>query len=302
MTRLALLGCDDAYVSAVERIGEAATIVEEIDPGSIEQSLEGAVGEVDAIVVGPGCEARMALAGRAARAGKHVLVSLAFADPVEEVAELVEVCSGAGVTLMFGSRRLYSPAVHVVRQSLASGKLGSLGALRIHCWHPMEDAVRADAPPGELIEQIAVACRLFGSDPEAVYSLRRAHGGTDSISVHFGFRDGGMALVDVTLVQPDMQGYCSLTAIGSTGAAYADEHRDAHLVVGEGAPVALLLDQERATRINELGEFLAAVRDARWPTSAGEWVTAAMSVTKVVLDGIASGHSLRREGAGYERV
>ena len=122
MTRLALLGCDDAYVSAVERIGEAATIVEEIDPGSIEQSLEGAVGEVDALVVGPGCESRMALAGRAARAGKHVLVSLAFADPVEEVAELVEVCSGAGVTLMFGSRRLYSPAC------TSSGKVSPRGS------------------------------------------------------------------------------------------------------------------------------------------------------------------------------
>lgn len=304
MTRLALLGCDDGYVSAVERFGSVEIIVDETDPPSIDGALDERIEEVDAVVVGPDCESRSAVARRSALAGKHVLVADAFADTLDETEDLVSVCSERGVTLMLGSERLYAPAVQTVKESIDSGKLGALGALRIHCWLSGEDdaAVGPGGRSGALVEQIAIARWLFGSAPTEIFSLRRARGGAETVSVHFGFADGGMALIDVTLSPPDMQGYYTLSAIGSTGAAYADEHRDAHLVFGEGAPLAFLPEQDRARRINEVGEFLAALREQRAPTTGGEWLTAALEVTKAVLDGIASGAALRWEGAGYEPV
>lgn len=175
---------------------------------------------------------------------------------------------------MLASRRRFQPSVAAVKEALASGKLGSPAFLRIHHWQP-RDAGRPDdweratrRIPGtvwsELINHLELAVWTFDRSPAEIFAQGRARSGTtdhwpDYLQLHLGFPDGGMALISLAFGLPAGDGYDALSLIGSTGAAYADDHPQRQLVFRGDAPRAVLGRDDILMRTAHLRTFVNAV-------------------------------------------
>ena len=235
------------------------------------------------------------LARAAAEAGKHVMVAAPLVTSVVQLDEMFAACEAAEVCLFVSHPWRFDPAVRAAKEAIEAGKLGELGLVRIHDWQAVrEDHSRAaEALCGRstfsrIAAQIDLASFLFDSPAEVVHTVATwaveasCHG---SLLVHLGFAGGGMALVDFAAL-PCGDDYYSVTAIGSRGAAYADDHYNAHLLFG-GGRVAALPSSRGESLLPQL-EALADTITQRRPAT----VTAAAA--RAALDAaVAAGESLR---------
>ena len=154
----------------------------------------------------------------------------------------------------------FSPSVLPVEESRRNGQLGEPGLLRIHHW-----LVTPSEAPATAFPQVDLAHWFFGCRPEHIHTLRREH----YLHYHLGFKDGGMALIDIATHRPGKENYYSMHLIGSQGAAYADDHRNVHLQFGPGGTRAHLHPPNELLAVQAmLTEFTAGLREDR-PWSVG---------------------------------
>ncbi|MEE8164563.1 MAG: Gfo/Idh/MocA family oxidoreductase, partial [Myxococcota bacterium] len=198
------------------------------------------------------------------------------------LAELAKACRKASRCFMPAHPWRFRPSVRAVRDALDAGKLGKPGLLRIHRW---DRSAGAEGVSAQLIPEIDLANWFFASPPREIYALAR----DDYLQVHLGFANGGMALIDHAALPTDT-GYYSLSLIGSTGAAYADDHRDLQLLLAGDTPSALGKVEGILPVIGQLDEFASAIRAARQPSVTMEATVAALDV----LDAVTSAARERR--------
>ena len=153
----------------------------------------------------------------------------------------------------------FSPEALAIRESLYSEELGQPGLMRMHLWtSPLGSGGRA-----AIIGAVDLALWLFGDEPESVHGVSDAVDSDLCSLIHLGFPYGGMAVLSFTSSLPEGEGYRSLSLIGSTGAAYADDHRDRNLFFGGGAPAASCPSFEHAMIQPMLQRFVAEVREGQ---------------------------------------
>jgi predicted dehydrogenase len=320
MIRLALLGCGsavDSYALIASRLRDVRfTVVAEPDE---ETARRGArvldatelVGGVDALLATYrdrfdalllGSAALPVEAGkRAAAAGKHVLVKTSLLGSVAAVDEIVEACRTAGVQFMTGEAARFLPSVLAIKACLGDGKLGEPGLLRIHRWEPRHGSALDD-----LTADIDLTCWLFGRQPTHVYAIGGSRpAGVENepyayMQLHLGFSEGGMALIDEARTLPDGAGYLSISLIGSTGAAYADDHHDMQLRYGGGDPSALKPAQGPTHLQAQLEAFVRAIEGGREPIASGIEPRTAMLVAEAATRSMAATRVARLSGASYE--
>ncbi len=175
----------------------------------------------------------------------------------------------------------FLPSVQSVKRSLDDNKLGQAGLLRIHRWLPPGEGVGALAD--RILPDADLACWLFGSTPETVWSLQSA-ANPEYIQFHLGFANDGMAMIDVAASLPSGGDYFSLTMIGGTGAAYADDHHNMNLLYSGGQPNAIRASQGRADLVGQLQEFVDAISEQRAPSVTVADTTRAVEVLDQVLE------------------
>ncbi len=185
------------------------------------------------------------LAVETASAGKPTLVLDPFRLSEATRAQLAALPTVPGHTARF------VPSIGEVYQTCAAGKLGAAGLLRIHLWQSVAD--RADEL---LAEQLDLAIWLFGRQtPETTYTVSRP----GYTQVHLGFAPTGMALIDLDTSLPAGNDYYSLSLIGSTGAAYADDHRNMNLVWDADGSRMLPTEEGQVAFRNLLAAFVGAI-------------------------------------------
>src|SRR6266545_4069997 len=81
---------------------------------------------IDALVIASPARTHAELAGRALRAGKHVLVEKPLALSTADAVALAEQASASGLVLLVGHTFEYNPAVAKMRALLQAGDLGEL--------------------------------------------------------------------------------------------------------------------------------------------------------------------------------
>ena len=202
-----------------------------------------------------------------------------------EVTVRLAALGQADTLLMPAHSWRFLPSVQSVKRSLDDNKLGQAGLLRIHRWLPPGEGVGALA--NRILPDADLACWLFGSAPETVWSLQST-ANPDYIQFHLGFASDGMAMIDVATSLPSGGDYFSLTMIGGTGAAYADDHHNMNLLYGGGQPNALRASQGRADLVGQLQEFVDASGEQRKPIVT---LTDTARATKVVRQVLKSAES-----------
>jgi myo-inositol 2-dehydrogenase / D-chiro-inositol 1-dehydrogenase len=250
--------------------------------------------DIDVVVIHGSVTKRADLAVRAAQAGKHVFVSSPLAVNSEEVERIARACETASVALVVGSHVRFRPSVMAVKTALDSGKLGLPGLLRIHCWEPDEPANRGailNRDQGEfrsrILQQLDLALWMYPQPPKEVFaSTRGRHASADQwpdyLQIHLGFPNGGMALISLSRNMPVGDDYQTVSLICSTGAAYADDHLQKHLIFRGDRPQAVQRDEIVPTLVNQLKDFAEAVASKRSPMIAADGMYAAMKLTDAI--------------------
>ena len=325
--RLALIGCGDAasgYLAArphLQRAVFAAAVDPDLTRASVAaRALDASISTdsfddllaqnsdaFDAVLINWSGTTRAGLLEKAAEAGKHVLVETPLALSTDGADAAIEACRSAGVCLMVGQALRFMASVQKVRDSLASGKLGTLGLLRVHRWETLGTGPeRGDGTVlGQVIREIDLANWLFGRPPTEVYAVGRGQSNADLdgpgyVQVHLGFPDGGMAMIDYSMTLPQGAGYFSLSLIGSTGAAYADDHHNMNLLYRGGVPFALNPGQGQGHALAQLQEFVDAVQEEREPAVTGTDGRAAIQVAQAAVESMTSERVARLAGGRYE--
>ena len=208
----------------------------------------------------------------AAEWGRHIL--LHHWDPAG-IRSVDAACSRAGANFMPSHPWRFRPSVQALIRSHQRGDLGEPGLVRIHRWRP--EPVRS-IEPASIIPEIDLILWIFGSAHEAAHAVSR---GTDFLQVHLGFAQGGMALADYAWGVAG--GYDSLSLIGGTGAAYADDHHNMNLLFAAG-PVQAIRTGQGATDVNALlKEFVMAIDEGRPPAVAARDTLLALETAQTVL-------------------
>lgn len=175
----------------------------------------------------------------------------------------------------------FMPSIQSVKRSLDAGKLGQAGLLRIHRWLPPDESGASLSE--RILPDADIACWLFGDAPKTVWSLQSA-ANPDYIQFHLGFANDGMAMIDVAASLPSGGDYFSLTMIGGTGAAYADDHHNMNLLYNGGQPNALRTSHGQANLAGQLQEFVDAVGEQREPSVTPADTARAVEVVGQVLE------------------
>ena len=257
--------------------------------GGLEFVLEEA--SSDAVVLTNGEGDLLARVTAAVDAGRHVLLPAAPL-PQQTIARLVQVMLRGGRVIAWLPPRRFLPRLEEMRSSCAGGRLGPLGLVRTHRWTSSGEL------DSMLAEELDIIAWLFGERPERVFSSGDAASGY--VQVHLGFSEGGMALLDVQSDLPDGTEYYSVTAIGARGAAYADDHRNSHLLL-KGGRAAVEFSEESAASLEFDGVSVARLEAfcrllSRPPDSLGKGGAVALlgSAAAVVQATNAVGTSLRQ--------
>lgn len=187
----------------------------------------------------------------------------------------------------------FLPSRQLVRQQLDAGKLGTPALVRSHRWDSSpSDASNGNRLPPGLLTDIDIAQWLMRSPAELVYAARSQEG--EAVQVHLGFAAGGMALLDWGRI-PEGDTYRSLSLLGSSGAAYSDDHANRQLVFGSGPARTLVADETLRGLANLLSDF---VKELATPASADQATAGwhdAMGVAKAALKSLQSGRAIPRE-------
>lgn len=226
--------------------------------------------------------------------GKHVLASTLPASSTE-APTLMHVCQTQGVRLMVGFSDRFLPSVQAIKQSLDSGQLGDPGLIRIHRWY-------SNFPAADPLPDIDLAIWMFQAKPTEVYAVARraSNDHVDYLQIHLGFPAGGMGLIDVSDTLSAANSYFSLSLIGSSGAAHADDHHNQQLLFRGEQPVALKTGDGDAARLAQLQEFVDAINENREPAVTGADAQAASHVCKAAWQSIKCGGTVRLSGEHYE--
>jgi predicted dehydrogenase len=238
---------------------------------------------------------------RCLAAGKHVLLAADARPLCDRLERLTNTSRQAGAQLSVVNADHALPSRQLIRQQIASGKLGEVGLVRIHRWEPSASdfAPSRNSLPGPLINDVELALWLFDKSPDVVYAIEQtaneqAAASGDLMQVHLGFPGGGMALINYSNRLPPGDGYQSLSVIGSTGAAYADDHQDRQLFFAGGPPQAVR-GGEGITLAPLMQEFVDALRDQRdLSVNLSAW-TRAWAVADAVERSIESRQAIHRE-------
>ena len=200
-----------------------------------------------------------------------------------ELVDPENLASLAGFDLRVFPEHLWRffPKIRAVQESNEQGLLGEPGLLRVHHWPGTPTLMKCDSTTleQEAFAQVDLACWMFGAAPDHVHALRPPNG----IQMHFGFPGEAMALIDVAVKRPVPDDYYSLHLIGSCGAAYADSHRNAHLLFRwHNTQAVLEASDEHLAILNLVQEFVDGIRGKReWGVSLQDTLKATQLVNQM---------------------
>lgn len=187
------------------------------------------------------------------RAGKPVLSTMDADHDSNVIANLQSIASEFKAQFAAVNCDRFLPSRQLMRQQIPD-KIGMPGMIRVQHWDPGE------------MRQVSLRCHidtviwLAGALPDRIFALSNGVPGKSMTQIHLGFPGGGMAIIDEVGGLPGGADYRSLSVIGSTGAAYADDHNNMQLLYRGDKPAALRAEEGIRQSVEMIRWFAESVR------------------------------------------
>ena len=253
-----------------DRYGDAARRLKGVEISAREQQGQGHLEDClqndncDAVLL-DGCQAAaFELIEMAAAKAKHVLVRDPISLDPSSIERLAALCDKHNRVVSFAPLSRFLPSLQEVHANVTANRLGAPGLLRIHHWRSGGDSPAPDMDSEKhLFAEADLACWYFDRAPNRVFAARSSVPAAPAnyVQMHLGFSEGGMAIIDDAPAIAGAAGYFSLSLIGSSGAAYADDHHNTHLHFKSDGAAALLAGQGDLALVGQLAEFVERVAE-----------------------------------------
>lgn len=241
-------------------------------------------------------EAQPAALERAFSAGHHVLVA---AVPCLNRAALESLSAQAQtkhLQIAVWNPDRFLPSRQLIRKQIGAS-LGQTELVRSHRWDPVSSQSSAEIPL-PLVGEIEQALWLVEQPVQRVFAVTTRSGAAGQgrhFQVHLAF-DPGMALIDYDNCLPAGAGYRSLSVIGSSGSAQADDQDNVQLIFGGGDPRAITAGEGVRHLATMLDEFAVAVANRSDLSPSLNSCLATMAVAEAVQSSLKSYQAARTEG------
>jgi predicted dehydrogenase len=209
------------------------------------------------------------------------------------------------VALTVAQPQRFCPYAQAIRQAIDAGKLGVPGLVRLHHWNGRPPSrAGTDVRPleaAEIVADIDVASWLMGMWPESIYAAPIDFTAPDrGLVVHCGFATGGMAVIDCQQ-HGSLSGspYYSLSLIGSSGAAYADDHHNVNLWLKQGIH-GLAPHGAGDEFAGQLQSFIEQLQQRQYSTQTAREYLWSLAAAEAAVGAAATGRLAVRSGDGYE--
>lgn len=203
------------------------------------------------------------------------LVSASMEADASHVLSTVGIGDNPGVWT--ANPRRFDPAFQAIREQLQKGNIGVPGVLRVHHWQSAIAGPRWKPWPGEWQCLVDAVLWLMGGPPQTIFALHQSaeagsehrprggsgngHDSIGTVQLHCAWPDGGMALVNFSDQLPAGESYRTTMLIGSTGAAYYDDHQNRQLILRGGTAESILDERPLLSHVAMLQHFVDSVAD-----------------------------------------
>ena len=240
--------------------------------------------DIDAAVVATPAGTHYAIASALLRAGKHVLVEKPLTTRSADAEHLNLLAASGGVTLMCGHTFVFHPAVRALRDTIASGELGSvryIDSVRVNLGLHRKDV---DVLWDLGAHDVAILRYLLGeeAEPGAVYGARfQEHTGAEVAYAELRYPSGVLANLRLSWLDPVK--IRRMTVVGSDKMAVWDDLEE----------TAKLRIHDRGMNqrpyYDDFGQWQVAYRDGETRTPEITWVEPLHAQAQHFLDCILTG-------------
>jgi myo-inositol 2-dehydrogenase / D-chiro-inositol 1-dehydrogenase len=243
--------------------------------------------DIDAVAICSSTDTHASMIVEAARNGKHIFCEKPIAYDLAKIDEALKAVEDAGVTLQIGFNRRFDPNFRTVRQRVANGDVGDLHIVRITSRDPAPPPVEYVKVSGGMffdmtIHDFDMARFMTGSEVEEIYAaagvmvdpLIGQAGDIDTAVVTLKFANG--AIVSIDNSRKAVYGYDQRVEVFGSGGMVAamNETPDRTFYsnadgVMSAKPLYFFLERYMTSFIDELKEFVDALRTGRQPSVTG---------------------------------
>src|SRR5579883_2162506 len=262
--------------------------------------------QIEAIINTTPNDAHLATTAAAAAAGKHVFLDKPIANTIADGRAITAACAKAGVVLALGYQRRRESHFRLLRGQIEAGMFGKLvnaeanisrdrlGKIDLSSWR-----YQAAGMPGGVMLQIGI--HYVDVLEMLIGPVRRVHGASAQLVLPGDNPDVANlilehecgAISNLTASYASASEYYMMNVYGKEASAYYDLFAGLRcLRRGEAAPRAVAIAANDPI-VEELGEFVACVRNGGKPETDGWWASRNLAV---VMAGIQSA----REGRAVD--
>jgi predicted dehydrogenase len=252
-------------------------------------ALTGSVAAFDIVVIAKSVNDSKGAIEEFLRAGKPVLWAADIDLAWHDVAALHAVAQQSKAQLAIVNPERFLPSRQLIKQQIPD-KMGQAGLVRIHRW----ESTKAES--GSMLRDLDLALWLMGRSPDRVFAVENRIAESRIIQVHLGFPGGGMALIDNTNSLPAGDGYEALSVIGSSGAAYADDHQNMQLLYRGGRPQAIRTEEGIRQSVDMVQWFADALKNGSDLSESVRGWQSVFAVHNAIKQSLTSKQSVRIVG------
>ncbi len=244
-------------------------------------------GDIDAVVISSSTDTHAEIMKAAAESKKHIFCEKPIALALSQIDEALHAVDSAGVKLQVGFNRRFDPNFKKIKELVSSGKIGKPHLLRITSRDPVPPPYEYIKASGGIfldmtIHDFDMARYLLGEEVTEIFATGNVlvdnkigdFGDIDTAMITLKFKNGAIGSIDNS--RKAVYGYDQrVEVLGSEGCAAAFNKTPDQVAVSDnqgihtGKPLYFFLERYRESYIQEMREFIDAVKSDKMPSVGG---------------------------------
>ncbi len=290
----------------------AGELAEKFGAKAYEDYHELLASDIEAVSIATPTVTHFQIAMDAIAAGKHVLIEKPICSTIEESQTLINAARDANLTLAVGLIERHNPVVKFGKEAIASKKFGDVVTITARRVSSFPARIRDVGVVMDLgVHDIDALRYLIGSPIKSVYALGGKQANDvfeDHANILLDFENGTTGFIEINWLTPMKVRKLSLTCMKNfveldyiTQSARISSSQVRAFDNSDMSHIPLEFDirdislRKKEPLMNELVDFLEAIRDKREPLVSGEDGLETIKVCQAAIESVKTGRKIDLE-------